>query len=281
MQRAEYLNDVHVRGFIEWATPLASSERSLQHHWHSPKWGSWSCETLYGAYLAYDWGFSVVLPGSSEPGTGHSYSDTIAVLDLLAQQLRLSGAEGDAQRFLEAAVAVVHWGQVRRNEARLRALGDELLPQVTAAARQLDPVAADLQRLSDVRWMNSGFSKIYSLLLDGFPIYDSRVACALASLVRLFCEETGRREVPGPLAFGIPASRGSANRDPSDGPLVFPRLWPGHPRRYSVSNVMAAWLLDALSAESPFAELGAERPRALQSAMFMVGYAPVTRLGLS
>ena len=35
---------------------------------------------------------------------------------------------------------------------------------------------------------------------------------------------------------------------------------------------MAAWLVDALSRQSPFVELGSERQRALQSAMFMIGY---------
>ena len=124
--------------------------------------------------------------------------------------------------------------------------------------------------------MNSGFSKIYSLLVDGFPIYDSRVACGIASLVRLFCEETGREEVPTQLALGIPPNRGSVNRNPSSERLVFPRLWSTSTRRYAESNVRAAWLLDALAAFPPFCELGKDRQRALQSAMFMVGYKPLT-----
>ena len=118
--------------------------------------------------------------------------------------------------------------------------------------------------------MTSGFSKIYSLLIDGFPIYDSRVACALASLVRLFCEETGCAEVPAQLRFGLPSSQGRVRRDPSCGSIVFPRIW--SPRRYAQSNVMAAWLLDALAANPPFAWLGDDRLRAIQSAMFMIGY---------
>ncbi len=35
---------------------------------------------------------------------------------------------------------------------------------------------------------------------------------------------------------------------------------------------MAAWLLDVLSRQSPFAERESERQRASQSAMFMMGY---------
>ena len=159
---------------------------------------------------------------------------------------------------------------MRRSERRRRALGDQALPALAATACLLDPATADLHRLSDVSLINSGFSKIYSLLLDGFPIYDSRVACGLASLVRLSCEETGRPDVPAALAFGIPPSQARAHRDPSCRELSFPRIWT--PRRYAQSNVMAAWLPDVISQHPPFAELGSERQRTLQSAMFMIGY---------
>ena len=270
MKKAEYLNDPHVRGFLDWAAPLAAGTRPLRHRWQSPRWGSWSCETLFGAYRAYDWPFSCVPPGDSVPRRGRSYLDTVALLDELSEQLRGSAGEKDAPRFLEAAVAVVQWGGVRQNERRLRALGDDALPRLTAAARLLDPAEADLRRLSDLRPMTSGFSKIYSLLVDGLPIYDSRVACALASLVRLFCEETCRTEVPVQLRFALPRSQGRVRRDPSCGQLVFPRIW--SPGRYAQSNVMAAWLLDALAANPPFSELGADRLRAVQFAMFMIGY---------
>ena len=69
-------------------------------------------------------------------------------------------------------------------------------------------------------------------------------------------------------------------RNPSCGLLVFPRIWSSSARRYAESNVMAAWLLDALSEAPPFSELGGERQRAVQSAMFMIGYAPLARSAL-
>ena len=270
MNREAYLGDAHVRGFVDWAAPLVSGARPLRHRWSSKRLGSWSFETLADAYRRYDWPFSCHVPGESGPRRGRSYAETVTVLDALGGLLRSSEKRGDAAGFLEAAVAVLEWGRVRRGERRLRALGDRAMEELTATARLLDPTGADLRRLSGVSLMNSGFSKIYSLLLDGFPIYDSRVACALASLVRLFCEERKRTEVPATLAFGIPPTQARAPRDPSCGTLVFPRI--RTPRRYVESNVMAAWLLDELSQQPPFAEPGADRRRALQSAMFMVGY---------
>ena len=109
------------------------------------------------------------MPGRGEC-RGRSYADTVWVLDELSQQLQRSADSGDATRFLEAAVAVVHWGGagVKQNEGKLRTLGDKALPLLTANARLLDPDAADLCGLSGVRPMNSGFSKLYSLLVDGF-----------------------------------------------------------------------------------------------------------------
>ena len=270
MKREAYLADPDVRAFLEWAEPLTAGVRPLVQQWHSPRWGAWSCETLFGAYQAYHWPFVCILPGDSTVRRGSSYRDTAALLDTLSEQLRRSVDESDPKRFLEAAISVVQWGQVRQNVRRLRELGDDALPRLTESARRLDPAEADLDSVAGIRPMNSGFSKIYSLLQDRLPIYDSRVACGLASLVRLFREETDRAEVPATLRFAIPPSQGRVNRDPSRDGLLFPRIRTA--TRYARANLMAAWVLDNLSENSPFFELGDDRLRALQSAMFMIGY---------
>ena len=35
--------------------------------------------------------------------------------------------------------------------------------------------------------MNSGWTKVYALMLDDFPIYDGRVGAAMGYLVRRYC----------------------------------------------------------------------------------------------
>ena len=278
MNRADYNVDQDVRGFLNWARPLISQPGAIAQRWTSPKFGTWSSDSVVNAYELFEWRFSVVLPGTTERLRGRSFAENVAVLDHLRHVLRESAARDDADTFLEAAIAVLHWGGVAHgNEGRLRALGDTALPALTAAACALNPAVADLRRRQDVRDMNSGFSKIYSLLLDGFPIYDSRVACAMASLVLLYCDEIGLRSVPSTLAFGIPASRGGRHgRDPSRPPLVFPKLRWGQPERYASSNVRAAWLLDALAEGLPIDEADRHRRQlVLQSAMFMIGYQPL------
>jgi hypothetical protein len=273
MDRDAYLRDDHVRAFLAWATRFITGDRPLRQEWVSPRWGTWSCNTVLDAYHLFDWPFSVTVPGDPQPTQGRSFAENAAVLDRLSLLLRLRADQEDSDMFLAVALAVVEWGRVQRNAVRLNQLGANALPTILAAAEQLNPATADLTQLNNVSIMNSGFSKIYSLLLDGFPIYDSRVACALASLVRMYCEEHGLDSVPELLAFGIPPSRASGVRDPSLPPLIFPKLRPEQPRPYARTNTKAAWLLGALAQEPPFAGLSSDRRLlALQSAMFMLGY---------
>ena len=276
MNRFAYLRDPDVRGFIVWVTPFVTGERPLRQRWQSPKWGRWSCESLFEAYLRFDWLFSVRLPGEAQPSRGRSFEENAAVLDHLSGTLKESADNGNADTFLSAALAVVEWGGVRRNKARLNALGKTALPTICSAADHLDPERADSARLNVISDMNSGFSKIYSLLIDGFPIYDSRVACALCSLIRAYCEESGLAKVPPLLSLGLPPSQGRVHRNPSAGTLQFHRLWHGQQSKYAFSNLMAAWLLGPMAELGPFAALPIQRRLlAVESALFMIGYSQV------
>ena len=269
MKRDAYLHDRDVKDFLAWAAPFVTGDERLDHSWTSPRWGTRCFETLFDAFERYEWKFS----GGDVEGKG--YDETVAFLDGLRERLRTSQTQKDAAAFLEAALAVVDWGKVSKNP--LRKLDREALPRLTANADLLNPATADLDSLSAVDLMNSGFSKVYSLLVDGFPIYDSRVACALASLVWLFCHERSREAVPETLRLGIlPAMTKKGSRDPSCGPFVFPKVrYPGK-TRYARSNVMAAWLLGEMAQSAPFSR---ERDplHALQSALFMVGYETLDR----
>lgn len=281
MNRSVYQVHPQVCNFITWATPLVSSEQLLPHRWCSPRWGKWFCESVFDAYRRFEWFFSVRLPGESHSTRGRSFNENVNVLDRLKDMLRESASKGDTDNFLKAAIAVVRWGGVYRNVGRLVHLRERALPHLCAAAEQLNPRSADTGKLSAVIDMNSGFSKIYSLLVDGLPIYDSRVACALGFLVRSFCQEKGLQEVPLELAVDLPPSRKGTSRDPSVDSLQFHKLRWGEKNEYAVSNLKAAWLLEPLAEQGLFGEL--PRPRrllALQSALFMIGYTTPEQCGL-
>ena len=120
--------------------------------------------------------------------------------------------------------------------------------------------------------------KIYSLLCDDCVIYDGRVGAALGLLTRQFCEATGHTEVPSALefAFGTPKeARNTKNtkvRDPSHGPLRFPRLGPDA-RFHTVQARRANWFIGRALNRNPNAfSAGEEGFHELAAGLFMVGY---------
>ena len=88
--------------------------------------------------------------------------------------------------------------------------------------------------------MNSGFSKIYTLLDDQFIIYDSRVGAQLCLLIKQCFNGN-----PMIFELGKCAYQAKGNRDPGKD---FPMLT-GKPKKYFESNIKAAWILQRLADE--------------------------------
>jgi hypothetical protein len=119
---------------------------------------------------------------------------------------------------------------------------------------------------------NSGFSKIYSLYIDDFIIYDSRVAAALCYLIKLFCDEKGK-SIPNDLMFEIPESKPSKS-DP-DRRIVCGFNFITDEKNYLLWNIKASNLLKEVlkTTKSKFNKIPQkERLRALEAALFMIGY---------
>ena len=119
--------------------------------------------------------------------------------------------------------------------------------------------------------MGAGYSKIYSAMIDDFPIYDSRVGCGLAWLIWLFFEDEqpdGSREL---LMLRVPQDQGGNLRIP-------PGFKPVNtPKQHADSNLKAAWILGELvKRPGPFRDLPKKRRvMALEAALFMIGYQPL------
>ena len=162
----------------------------------------------------------------------------------------------------------------KSNADTLRDLGRTALLAFCEASRLLDPPYADTSRLNGVRYMNAGWTKVYALMLDGFPIYDGRVGAAMGYLVQQYCTRIGLRQVPTLLCFRWGAARGEHNRNPSMGSsLRFPGLTAKAPRKWAECNVRAAWILSEVCGEGRFGDLPpGRRLRALEAALFMIGY---------
>ena len=152
-------------------------------------------------------------------------------------------------RFVDNAEAIFGWGGIRNlgklNEWRsLPPAGLQAL--IEDIRSRLDPETADTAALADFRYMGSGFSKVYSVLIDGFPIYDSRVACALNCLVGIYCQREKVGPKPDVLKLRLP-------------PRQIPKTVRYHrcdrPRMnndsaaYARDNLKVAWLLQEMASE--------------------------------
>ena len=117
-------------------------------------------------------------------------------------------------KFVNHAEAILRWGGIRqlRKLNEWRNLPPERLQALIEDIRaRLDPATADTDDLADFRYIGSGFSKVYSVLIDGFPIYHSRVACALNCLVGIYCRWEGVGRKPDLLRLRMPSRRKPKN----------------------------------------------------------------------
>ena len=262
MKRHEYLHDSRVAKFIEWLGAYVRGDRSFEHSFRMLKpVRDWRCSSLWEAHKRYEW-------------NGGNFDANQAGLERLAACLRRAVEQDDQFAFVETGLAILRWGGVTsRNAPKLRALGEEALPIFHKASHLLEPSHADTSRLSGVRYMNSGWTKVYALMLDGLPMYDGRVGAAMGYLVQKHCTDVRLNSVPDLLHFRWGQARGDHNRDPSSASRRFKTLTSAQPGKWAECNVRAAWVLGEVCGEGRFGKLPqARRLRALEAALFMIGY---------
>ena len=263
MKRSDYLAHRDVEGFVEWTSHLLNGDWHLEHSWKG-KGPAFECRTIYEAFQRYRWPNSV---------NGDDFKDTIQKFAAFHQAYREIGSirsVDDRNRFVAISRAVAAWGGIRLpkldNWAKMEPR--RLDAYIANSKRKLNPTTADTNDLRGFEYMSSGFSKIYTALVPGFTIYDSRVACALTCLIRLYCKSSRLFSVPSALILGVPPGRGGTNRCKS------PAIYPSQTVKYAQANLKAIWLLQRM-VEQPgeFTNVPEnQRVDALQSALFMIGH---------
>lgn len=272
VNRDQYLSDRSVKGFIEWMKPMLCSQGSFRHSYCVPGKGVVTFSSIYDAFTQYEWGNA-------------DFNQTSKMLDCFAARLNAAADTNNPAAFRSTCEDILRWGGVLpRNQRRLEALGPGIVMAFKRAAAQLDPESADCRHLGNLQvpvargqrpayLMNAGFTKIYSLMIPGFPMYDGRVGAALGLLSRSFCEASKPplRSVPANLAF--PRGQGQSRiRDASRGTLRYVSF-NGRPLLQAEWNLKAAWLLGELCQHGCFGQLRKnQRLRALEAALFMIGY---------
>ena len=258
-----------LREFTKWAGRLVTGELGLAHRWTSGRGTDFECTTLYGALEQYRW------PDNSNALDWRATAGRLQEFRANFEDIGVIDSGEKQEKFVDNAEAIVRWGGIpfSRGLDDWRSMPPEELRALVEDIRaKLDPVTADTDDLSVFPYMGSGFSKVYSVLIDDFPIYDSRVACALSCLVGIYC----RREKVGPkpdlLKFRMPPRREPKTRwyHRCDRPAMN-----NDSAAYALDNLKAAWLLGEMVREpGEFGQVeGFASVDALQHALFMVGYA--------
>ena len=268
MKRRDFLDDKDVKGFVEWAGHLVRGDWRLEHSWEDKRGGPpFFCSSLHEAFQSYRW-----------PNTfnGDTFTDTIRKFDHFRQtfnEIGVVSTAADQSRFIANAQDILEWGKIPKRKNLLdewrRWRPDQLQAYVASVKGRVDPAYADTDDLGWIKFMGSGFSKIYSALIPGLPIYDSRVACAFACLVEAHRRDAGLPGVPRQLNLGIPGGQGNK------GGRCNPSIRYDEKAKYAQANLQFAWLMQKMVEDPGDFENVPESQRvdALQSALFMLGYA--------
>jgi hypothetical protein len=279
MNRQEFLEKKVVKDFIDWIIPRISGEIRFFHQYENLKEKTtWSCHSIYNAYENYSWRFSCIIPGIEKKVSGNSYKESEKALEQIEFGLKSALKNGDIELFGKFAISILEWGGVTRsNDVKLEKLNVGILEYFNSTIERLDTLNVDTNDDFSGIMMNSGFTKIYSLLIKDFIIYDSRVGAALGLLVKFFLQENNLDYIPGELAFAYGNARPTKGdksdinrRNPSNDRFKFPVLR-NNDKHHIFNNIRANWLLKEISNKSLFKNESSPI-RALESAFFMIGY---------
>ena len=314
MNRAEFLAVKQVSDFINWLTAIIDEPERypLEHKWRSVNSSAcfvqgeeWKCSSLQEATMKYKW------PAKRLDGSiVYDLSDTQSFLDELSVSLKASVENGDG--VLESVNDILSWGGVKdkkeiARDIRLNLDNDEQRALFLRKVRErvLSPDFDPLQDISiDAEGRviqsiisDSGTTKVFSLFIDEFAIYDSRVGAALGLLLSHYMKASGMKEsqLHESLLFGWqdspnkdysrpPKSNGSRfdlgrakqKRNPNAllNKSIFPYLANVSNSKRLAMNIYLNWILQSAVRQSK--TLKDLKPhnavRNLEAALFMIGY---------
>ena len=228
-----------------------------------------------------------------------NWAEASAHLTNLAHRLRDAVQRDSDLDALDACRDILQWGGNRNWNTgaypflSARAAAGVLCQYLknTGAAFALD--TANVGALvPPVETLNSMLTKVHALYAaDGLPIYDSRVAAAIASLVGMWRVATDKDGDPPPASLTFPAttaSRTVRGRFPhASSPGVMAYGAPETTGQWASAKVRLGWIMESILGRIPslFSECCpapslADRMHAFEASLFMVGY-DVSCLGCS
>ena len=294
MNRREFLSSQFVVEFLDW---LDVSLSSLQINLKVKS--SRFCQggvnrTHFGissVLESYCWNSLFSLGGVNFSSS--NWSETNKNLEMISDTLKEAVSSGKSDKVYEVCCSILDWGGDRNPNQGAKPILTKLDRQgllteyLNTSSNVFHLVTTDLSELSRIQYAGSMWTKIYSLNAhDGLPIYDSRVAVAIAALVELFRQQNEYvwTEVPPSLEFFYVDPNRTVNK--LDSSAVAPKgLLNRKTGRYVNKNfvyqwssckIRLGWIIEETLSRQPelFRESGslARRAHAFEAALFMIGY---------
>jgi len=309
MNKSEFLSDQDVAGFVNWASIYLLE---IVVDFDISKKGTGKANGSNGPGLQGEViGFNAVTNAYHWRGewknnkggsvTSSDWASSRESLSQLSQWLKEEVASGSDVRALDACDAVLTWGGDRagpnkgaRPFLKSKADSGELTKYLSEATLLFSLDTADISKLGYIEQMNSMLTKVHALLSDdGLPIYDSRVAGSIASLVEIYRQSTDLKVLPKPLTFkAVDLSERRSVRGLKSGvAVVKPGVIYRNPKykkkdaiEWSSAKVRLAWLIEATLEQAekngrPIFEKNTflddtakSRMHAFEAALFMIGF---------
>jgi hypothetical protein len=284
--KKQYLSLPEVKDFSAWLERKLDPPGAFNHHYYLVKANSdWSCSCLYEAYENYWWPYRLESKSSGNDIKGSSFQESFSLLNAIANSFRRAVENGDPDKTIKYAELMLSWGGVlNKNREHVQNMAERAPVYFKKVSNVLNLEQVTLEEYRQV-FINSGFTKLYFLLIDNFIMYDGRVGAALGLLGRLYVQEKGLKSIPPAIEFSFGSGKTSSyehfkqnRRNPSSDKYKLPQF-NGRRGRHLKDNIKASWLLKSIAdhTKSRFAKLPQEPPlnerlTAIQSALFMVGY---------
>lgn len=134
------------------------------------------------------------------------WTSTSKSLTELSDEFKCILNKGDLNEVRSICRGILGWGGDRNPSVGawpfLNKLGDNLVDYLINARDTLDLNKADLHKLDQVSEMNAMLTKVHAFASeDGLPIYDSRVAAAIGSIIEIYRQSMHIQQIPSLLLF--------------------------------------------------------------------------------
>jgi hypothetical protein len=283
MKKNAFFGINHVNDFVGWlvkSLPTLNIRLQINASRFVPNGIDVACNGFKHVLNHYVWRSTGMQTGD--------WNEARARLNALSVELRAAVGRGDGPATLSACENILAWGGNRDSSVGAHPflrdkVGTSLCEYIAAAAASFSLESADTSNLvPPVTLMNAMLTKVHALYaVDGLPIYDSRVAAAIASLVELWRQSRGcHGELPPELVFpATTTTRTVLKLFPKavhPGVLVYSA--PTTTQRWSSAKVRLGWIIDRLLHTDPNIVLPSqnashqEKMHAFEASLFMIGY---------